>query len=224
MCKFKRNDSATPSGGFTLIELLVVIAIIAILAAMLLPALSRAKQRARAVKCGSNLRQLGLATSMYVHDFGDRLPASSHMAGEISWVASLIPYLGYKSSATSLGGATNLYLCPDEKPGSVRSYSYAVNDFLTRIRKRPLVPFDTMWMSESADAILNEDHFHFNGLPQDGEGYAPNAFSTQVAAQRHLGGANYLFLDATVQLIKWEKVVPRLTEKGDRFIYPYGNP
>jgi len=106
------SDRARRCGGFTLIELLVVIAIIAILAAMLLPALNAAKQRAYEIRCVGGVRQLSLASVMYGNDFNNHLPYGMMMAGSL-WNISPTELSVWQNLLGAQGVAfTNLFYCP----------------------------------------------------------------------------------------------------------------
>jgi len=194
--QFSRIPSAFSKAGvkaFTLIELLTVTAIIAVLAAILLPALSKAQARADAIICLNNTKQLELACSVYAADNGDKLPYNLGMVGsqfrtDLNWVNNVMTWdlssdntnlatLAKASLGIFVSGNTSVYRCPSDQ--ALSSIQRAAG-WTARIR------------SYSMNAMVgNAGDFSTNGFNVNNPGYTQFFKTTQIPKTSEI----FVFLD-----------------------------
>jgi len=200
--------------AFTLIELLVVIAIIAILAALLLPALSSAKQKAWMISCTSNLRQVGLGMKMFADDNNELYPKSG---GNIPWntINPNEPNNGWMQQIISFTVNTNVYHCPGNaqlSPDNQSPFNYfngvravVIDTGGFGSLRNTKIMFPSAFVL-SGDTIDNAQYFERDDCDKDDYtqncvGGEDNGFPA-VQWKAHSRGQNLLFTDGHVRWYK----------------------
>jgi prepilin-type N-terminal cleavage/methylation domain-containing protein/prepilin-type processing-associated H-X9-DG protein len=158
----KRFKTSHLADGFTLIELLVVIAIIGILGSLLMPALARAKGKAKDTKCISNLRQIGIALTIYTDDSGGKLPFAERRPTTPIDPQNVYPRI-VDVLSKNVGGAVAIFQCPKdrfgwfEKEGSSYEWNYRANG---KPLERPGVIGQIEMTAEKARLMYDYENFH----------------------------------------------------------------
>jgi prepilin-type N-terminal cleavage/methylation domain-containing protein len=193
------------SQGFTLVELLVVIAIIAILSALLLPALARAKERARSTQCIDNLRQWGFAYRLYADDNEDYLPrrgqgvqALFQVDRPTDWFNALPPYFGLASFQQMVTNGTmpaahsqSVFICPTaDNPGGTYFLPYGMNMNLS--------PWNLSEPTKFGEVVKPSNVVAMADAPGPYSATFPSTRPYGVVA-RHSNHVNLLFLAGPVQ-------------------------